>query len=75
MPRTLAQAQTMRDAVYTAWLKALTAEGYSESSAGGGVSVNRPDCNELKKQLDDLDDEIASIGRGGIRVVAITPIG
>jgi hypothetical protein len=74
MARTLAQAQEMRAAVYAAWLKAVTAESYSESSDGGGITVSRPRLDVLKKQLDDLDQEIAALTSGGIRVIGVTPV-
>lgn len=74
MARTLAQAQAMRTAVYDAWLKALTAESYSESSDGGGISISRTKSMDLKKQLDDLDAEISALTNGGIRVIGVTPV-
>lgn len=70
MARTLAQAEEEYTAVRAAYLKALNAESYGVS----GVSVSRPRSDSLRKQMDQLAEEIYRLSNGGIRVVAITPI-
>ena len=70
MVRTLAQAEEEYTAVRAAYLKALNAESYGVS----GVSVSRPRSGDLRKQMDQLAEEIYRLSNGGIRVVAITPI-
>ena len=70
MARTLAEAQEEYTATRAAYLKALKAESYGVS----GVSVSRPRSADLRKQIDQLAEEIFRLSNGGIRVVAITPI-
>ena len=70
MARTLAEAQAEYTAVRAAYLKALKAESYGVS----GVSISRPRSADLRKQIDQLAEEIFRLSNGGIRVVAITPI-
>jgi len=70
MARTLAEAQAEYTAVRAAYLKALKAESYGVS----GVSISRPRSADLRKQIDQLAEEIYRLSNGGIRVVAITPI-
>jgi len=70
MARTLAQAQEEYTAVRAAYLKALQAESYGI----GGRSLSRPRSVDLRKQVDQLAEEIYRLSNGGIRVVAITPI-
>lgn len=70
MARTLAQAEEEYTAVRAAYLKALKAESYGIS----GVSISRPRSGDLRKQMDQLGEEINRFTNGGIRVTAITPI-
>lgn len=70
MARTLAEAQAEYTAVRAAYFKALKAESYGVS----GVSVSRPRSEVLRKQVDQLAEEMYRLSNGGIRVVAITPI-
>jgi len=71
MARTLVQAEEEYTAVRAAYLKALNAESYGV----GGRSVSRPRSTDLRKQMDQLAEEIARFEGSGIKVVAITPIG
>jgi len=71
MARTIAQAEEEYTAVRAAYLKALNAESYGV----GGRSVSRPRSSDLRKQMDQLAEEIARLEGSGIKVVAVTPIG
>lgn len=75
MARTLAEAEAEYTAVRTAYLKALNAETYSQSSGGGSISVSRAKIRELRTEMNILAEEIARFEGSGIKVVAITPIG
>jgi len=71
MARTLAQAEEEYTAIRVAYLKALQAESYGVS----GRSVSRPRSTDLRKQMDQLAEEIARFEGSGIKVVAVTPVG
>jgi hypothetical protein len=71
MARTLTQAQEEYTAVRAAYLKALNAESYGV----GGRSVSRPRSADLRKQINQLAEEIARFEGSGIKIVAITPVG
>ena len=75
MARTLAEAQEEYTAVRAAYLKALSAESYSISQAGGSRALSRSRTESLRKQMDQLAEEIARFQGSGLKVVAVTPIG
>lgn len=77
MARTLAQAEEEYTAVRTAYLKALEAESYSVSSGAGSRSLARPRSESLRKQLDQLAEEVRRLGGTypGITVTGGTPVG
>jgi hypothetical protein len=70
MARTLAQVQEEYTAVREAYLKALRMESYGI----GGRNVSRPRAADLRKQVDQLAEEIFRLSNGGVRVIAITPM-
>ena len=70
MARTLAEAQEEYTAVRNAYLKALDAESYGIS----GRSLSRPRAADLRKQMDQLAQEIERLDHGGIKVTAVTPV-
>lgn len=71
MARTLAQVEEEYTAVRAAYLKTLQAESYGVS----GRSVSRPRSTDLRKQMDQLAEEIARFEGSGIKIVAVTPVG
>jgi hypothetical protein len=70
MARTLAEAEEEYTAVREAYLKALKAESYGT----GGVSLNRPSIDRLRKEMEKLAQEVERLTDGGIKVIASTPI-
>ncbi len=74
MARTLAEAQEEYTKVRTAYLKAVEAESYSLGAAGATRTVTRPRSESLKKQMNEVAEEIFRLSNGGIRVVGVTPI-
>lgn len=73
--RTVAQAQEEYDAVRAAYLKALKAESYSQSTGAGATSLTRTSSGELRRQMLELEKEIGTLSRGGISVRGVTPVG
>lgn len=73
MARTLAEAQEEYTKVRNAYLKAVEAESHTIGAGGGTRTVARPRSESLKKQMNELVEEIFRLSNGGIRVVGVTP--
>ncbi len=73
MARTLPEAQEEYTKVRTAYLKAVEAESYTIASEGATRTVSRTRSESLKKQMNELAEEIFRLSNGGIRVVGVTP--
>jgi len=72
--RTVADIQEEYQVARIAYLKALSSASHTVATGAGSRTNVNQNINDLKKQMEDLTQEYASVTGGGIPNYAVTPL-